>query len=250
VFTDLDRPLNIAHRGASTIAPQNTLTAFEEALQAGADGIEFDVRLSADGTPVVIHDAKVDTTTDGSGQVSDLTLAELKKLDAGASFDPGYTGERIPTLEEVLETFGESLLLNIELKGMDVFDRGLERAVIRLVKKHRLEHGVLLSSFNPVALRRVQKYAPRIATALLYAYSPPPLLHVGRLLIPRPNAALHPHHTVLDEAHLDWARGQRIRVHVWTVDDPDDMRRFVRWGIDGIITNTPRVLQEVLADIV
>jgi glycerophosphoryl diester phosphodiesterase len=141
--------LNIAHRGASAAAPANTMAAFEKALALGADGIELDVQLSADGVPVVIHDFTVDDTTDGSGKVARMTLAQLEQLDAGSYFDPAFAGERIPTLEKVLEVMGNRLLLNIELKGFSLFDKGLERAVIGLIEQHALRSRVFLSSFNP-----------------------------------------------------------------------------------------------------
>ena len=168
-FLDHERTLNIAHRGASSAAPPNTLAAFEKAVELGADGIEFDVHLSADGVPVVIHDFTVDGTTDGSGRVAEMTLAQLEQLDAGSSFDPAFAGERIPTLVQVLETCGNRLLLNIELKDLSLRDSGLERAVIAQVEQRGLGNRVILSSFNPFSLRRAKKIAPRIPVGLLYA---------------------------------------------------------------------------------
>jgi len=135
---DAGRTLDIAHRGASTAAPPNTLAAFEKAIELGADGIEFDVHLSADGVPVVIHDFTVNGTTNGSGRVASLTLVQLKQLDAGSYFDPAFAGERIPTLAEVLEAVGSRLLLNIELKSTSLRDNGLEQAVIAQVEQHDL----------------------------------------------------------------------------------------------------------------
>ncbi len=163
------RCTNIAHRGASAVAPANTLAAFEKAAELGADGIEFDVHLSADGAPVVIHDFAVDATTDGSGRVAEMDLAQLKQLDAGSRFDPAFAGERIPTLEEVLQTFGDRLLLNVELKSTSPRDDGLERAVLALVEQYELGSRVLLSSFNPFSLRRAKKLAPHVRVGLLYA---------------------------------------------------------------------------------
>ena len=127
------------------------MAAFARAVELGAHGIELDVHLSADGVPVVIHDFTVDATTDGSGPVSSMPLAQLKELDAGSSFAPAFAGEPIPTLAEVLETFGHRLFLNIELKTTSPGDNGLERAVIAQVREHGLDRNdrVLLSSFNP-----------------------------------------------------------------------------------------------------
>jgi glycerophosphoryl diester phosphodiesterase len=245
-FLNSQQTLNIAHRGASVAAPPNTLAAFEKALELGADGIELDVRLCADGVPVVIHDAAVDATTDGSGQVADMTLAQLKQLDAGSPFDPTFAGERIPTLTEALETVGEQLLLNIELKSSAVLDDRLEQAVVDVIERRLLGERVLLSSFNPLALRRIQKMAPHLATALLHTSAAPASLGFARLIAPKPYAAIHPHHTLVDDRSMRWARQHNYRVHVWTVDDVVEMRRLIGCGVDGIITNVPDLLHGLL----
>ncbi len=250
--SDSDHPLNIAHRGASKLAPENTLAAFQKALEMGADGVELDVRLSADGAPVVIHDATVDATTDGTGRVDQKTLAELKELDAAAAFKRTRSGimdsspSRIPTLAEVLKVLGGRLLLNIELKGIRLFDDRLERAVVDQIKHRGLDEQVLLSSFNPLALRRIQEIAPGIPTGLLYSRPTWASLQLANLLISRPTTALHPHHAVVYQPLVQRVHARDQRVHVWTVDDPTIMRRLISWGVDGIITNTPGKLAEVL----
>lgn len=238
--------LVIAHRGASAAAPANTIAAFEKAVALGADGIEFDVHLSADRVPVVIHDYAVDTTTDGSGLVSEMTLAQLKQLDAGAYFDPSFTGERIPTLEEVLQAFGDRLLLNIELKSTSKRDNGLERAVIALVEERDLASRVLFSSFNPLSLRRAKKIAPHILAGLLYAPDLALYLRRAWLAFLFPHEARHPEHTMVDARYMAWARRRGYRVNAWTVDAPDEMRRLIDLGVDGIITNVPDLLRDVL----
>lgn len=243
-FLTAGRTLNIAHRGASAVAPENTLAAFEKAAQLGADGIELDVRLCADGVPVVIHDASVDATTDGSGRVAGMTLAELKQLDAGSWFGPAFAGERIPTLAETVATIGDQLLLNIELKGEGLVDRGLVHAVVDLVEDHWLAERVLVSSFNPLALRHVQEIAPQILTGMLYTIRA--RLALARLVSARPYTAMHPHVRTLDEGHRNWIREHNHRIHVWTVDDSSEMRRLVEWGVDGIMTNVPDRLRTVL----
>ena len=245
-FLDHERTLNIAHRGASSAAPPNTLAAFEKAVELGADGIEFDVHLSADGVPVVIHDFTVDGTTDGSGRVAEMTLAQLEQLDAGSSFDPAFAGERIPTLVQVLETCGNRLLLNIELKDLSLRDSGLERAVIAQVEQRGLGNRVILSSFNPFSLRRAKKIAPRIPVGLLYAPNLPLPLRRAWLAPLFPHEARHPEHTMVDARYLAWARRHGYQVNTWTVDDPDEMRRLIALGVDSIITNLPDVLDKVL----
>ena len=247
-----DRTLNIAHRGASAAAPPNTLAAFKKAVELGADGIEFDVHFSADGVPVVIHDFTVDVTTDGSGRVADLTLAQLKQLDAGTRFDPAFTGERIPTLDEVLEAvrgrrgWGGELLLNVELKTTSLGDNGLERAVITLVEQHSLSRRVLFSSFNPFSLRRAKRIAPHIPVGLLYDQGLSLPLRRAWLAFLAPHEARHPHYKMVDARYMAWARRRGYRVNTWTVDDPAEMRRLVGLGVNGIITNVPDVLRSVL----
>jgi glycerophosphoryl diester phosphodiesterase len=240
------RTLNIAHRGASAAAPPNTLAAFEAALQLGADGVEFDVRLCADGVPVVIHDATVDATTDGSGAVGRLTLSELKELDAGAWFGPAFAGERVPALTEVLEALGGRTLLNVELKGGALLDDLLERAVAKAIEVHDLAEHVHISSFNPLMLRRLHRHAPHLSMGFLYTSSAWLEGVIGRTMAPQGLMALHPHHTLVDEGYVRRARQHGYRIHVWTVDEAPEMRRLIHAGVDGIITNVPDVLRDVL----
>jgi len=240
--------LNFAHRGASYHAPENTLSAFRLARDMGADGIELDVQLSRDGSLVVMHDATVDRTTNGSGAVAQLTLADLKRLDAGSWFSPDFTGERIPTLDEVFDAVGQDLLLNLELKAAGVESTGLEEAVVSCIVEYGVEEQVLISSFNPLALQRVRQIHPQLRLALLYGST----LHeakrehwVQRL---HPLTALHPEYHLVDEAHLAWARAHHCRVNAWTVDDPEEMRRLLALEVDGLITDRPDLLRALLND--
>jgi glycerophosphoryl diester phosphodiesterase len=170
-FPYRERPLNFAHRGASHEAPANTLAAFRRAVELGADGVELDVHLSKDRQLVVIHDFTLETTTNGRGLVQNHTLAELKELDAGSWFGPAFAGERIPSLQEVIEAVGQRLLLNIELKasrhgpgsGDDLAD-----AVVHLIEDYHLQDRVVVSSFSPLAVRRAKRTSARLSTGLLY----------------------------------------------------------------------------------
>ena len=242
----LDRPLNFAHRGASHEAPANTLAAFLLAADLGADGIELDVHLSKDGHVVVIHDFDVSATTNGQGLVRDKTLAELKELDAGAWFDQVFAGQRIPTLQEVIDAVGHRLLLNIELKTSGSGDDGLAAKVVQIVEQTGLVDRVILSSFSPATIWRVKRRNPTIATGLLYAEEMPLFLRkawLRRLVRP---TALHPHYVMVDAHYVWWANKQGYRVNVWTADDPGDMWRLMRQGVDIIITNRPDLLREVM----
>jgi glycerophosphoryl diester phosphodiesterase len=197
------RTLIFGHRGASASAPMNTLPAFERAVALGADGIELDVRQTSDGALVVIHDDTVDTTTDGSGRVDSLTLAQLNELDAGAWFGPAFACVRIPTLESVFEAVGARLLINVELKAEHLRATGLEAAVAEAIARFRLHDRVLVSSFNPLALRRFHRLMPEVAIGFLHAPEEPfflPALMMGQL-----HEARHPHHSMVNERYMAWA---------------------------------------------
>ena len=242
----LDRPLNFAHRGASHQAPENTLAAFLLAVELGADGIELDVQLSRDGEIVVIHDFALETTTDGTGPVRERTLAELKELEAGRRSEDPYAGQQIPTLQEVIATVGDGLLLNIELKTASWRDDGLAGTVVQAIEDNHLLDRTIISSFNPLALRRVSRLNPGIPTGLLYAPDlPPPLRRPwARHLLELD--AIHPHHSLVDDGYVGWARERGYRVHTWTVDDPGRMRQMVQTGVDIVITNRPDLFRQVL----
>jgi len=244
----LDRPLNFAHQGASYEAPGNTLAAFLLAAELGAEGVELDVQLSRDGEIVVIHDFTLEAISDGQGRVGDHTLAELKQLDVGTWFDPAFAGQRIPTLQEVIDAVGHRLLLNVELKTARPGDDGLAAAVVRLLEENCLLDRVVVSSFNPLAVWRVRRLNPWIAVGLLYAPDMPFLLRWPWLRhLVRPDA-LHPYYASVDTGYVQWAQGKGYRVHTWTVDDPAEMERLVGAGTDLIITNRPDLLRQVLGN--
>ncbi len=251
---DLDRLyegriLNWAHRGASGHAPQNTLAAFTLAAEMGADGIELDVHLSSDGEAVVIHDDTLDATTDGHGRVSALSLLELKALDAGGWFSGQFAGERIPTLQEVFEAVGQRLLVNVEIKveaGHHPLDQ--ETEVVRLIEDHQMVDRVIVSSFSPASLRRVRKLNPHIALGFLYGRPEPALLPRVLGWLGVSHEALHPGIGLVDARYVARARRWGKRINVWTVNEASDMRRMRDLGVDGIITNYPDVLSQVLAE--
>jgi glycerophosphoryl diester phosphodiesterase len=233
--TSAHGPLIIGHRGASADAPENTLAAFALALEQGADGIEFDVQLSADGVPVIIHDDTVDRVCAARGRVDEMTVAELQRLDLGG-------GQTVPTLDELLEQFGRSTRYNLELKTMSLADRGLEAAVARCLVAHGGGAEVLVSSFSPQSLRRIRPLLP--AAIPLGFLRERHLTRLGcRLVHAR---ADHPSHELVDADAVAWARRNGYRIHVWTVDDPAEARRLAALGVDGLITNRPAYLRDHL----
>ncbi len=231
----MNKPLIIAHRGASGHAPENTMAAFQLALDQHADGIELDVMLSKDGRLVVIHDDTVDRTTNGNGQVRDLTLAQLKSLDAG-------NGEKIPTLEEVLNVFGGRFLINIELKNYATpFDR-LPIAVADLLKTKKYPEMLIISSFNPLNLGRFRRRCPQVKQGLLTLHNKADLW-IWRLF---KYNAFHPYYEDVDEGMVSKLKAKQQQINVWTVDKPEDIRRMASLGVNSIITNLPKETREVL----
>ena len=243
-----DRPLVFAHRGASDIAPENTLAAFQAAFEVGADGIELDVTRCATGEVIVIHDESVNRTTNGSGRVDGLPFFALRELDAGSWFGSEFAGQRIPTLQEVLELLGHRVRINIEIKGRSLRGDGLEEEIAELIRSHSLQREVILSSFNPAALMRAKRIAPELRRGLLYAPDLPIYLS-GAWTLPlvRPDA-LHPEHTMVSEKLVRRAHRRGHHIAAWTVDDPQEMQRMIGLGVDVLITNHPGRLRALLDD--
>ena len=231
-------PRIIAHRGASAHAPENTMAAFQLAMDIHADGIELDVMLSKDGHVVVVHDNTVDRTTNGSGRVKDMTLEELKSLDAGG-------GEKIPTLEEVFDRFGGQCLINIELKNYSSIFDSLPLDVAKLVKLHDLSDSVLLSSFNAFNLPRVRRRLAGVKLGLI-TDSGKARNWIWRFFH---YDSLHPYFSDVDEVLVSALHAKGKQINVWTVDDPDEIRRLASLDVDGIITNDPVLARETLESI-
>lgn len=239
-------PLIIAHRGASANAPENTLAAFNLALEQSADGIELDVMLSQDKELVVIHDDTVDRTTSGTGQVRQLALAELRKLDAGMKFDPAFSSEKIPLLSEVYEQFRRKFLINVELKNYSTPFDDLTERVIALTQKFGMKDQIILSSFNPLNLVKARKTDRTIQRGLLtfpkwmgsLMRSP-----IGRLF---PYDALHPYYADLKPSLLHQLHLLNKKVNVWTIDEPEALCHLSEMGVDGIICNDPQKARQIL----
>jgi len=241
------RPLVIAHRGASAYAPENTLAAFTLAAEQQADAIELDVDLTRDGHVVVMHDATIDRTTDGHGRVADLTLAEVRRLEAGAWKAAAFSGERVPLLEEVFEALGQRMLINVEIKGMSLRGSGIEAKVAALIEKHGLIDRALVSSFNPFALRRAKYLNPRLACGLIYAPDLPIFLRDAWLapLIPGLDAR-HPHHSQVNQVLVDRFHARGWAVNVWTVNQAGIARTMAEAGVDGLMGDDPVLIRQAL----
>ena len=235
----------IAHRGFSGAAPENTLAAVRAAIEVGADMVEIDVTLSADDHIVVIHDETLTRTTNGSGEVSELTLAELKQLDAGAWFDLEFAGEHIPTLDELLAEVEGRILLNVEIKS-EAVARGVVAKVACLIRERGMIDQVVVSSFSPTALDQMHQVAPEIRTAVLYNTE----FHEGQdaveIVTGLGASVFNIKRQRLTKKMLHRCREHDIPIGIYTVNEPRRMRRLVRRGINAIFTDRPDLLIEIL----
>ncbi len=229
--------LIFAHRGASGQCPENTMIAFKEAHKAGADGIELDVQLTADGEVVVIHDETIDRTTNGKGFVQDYTLNQIQTFDASHTFKKWLKKPRIPTLIEVFDWLSKNeLLCNIELKNSTLSYPGLEEKVISLIRQYKYEYRVIISSFNHYSLVYCHRLAPDIETAPLYSSS----LYMPWVYAQSIHAkAIHPKLKVASNEIIQEAMESGIEVRPYTVNRDRDMERLFTIGCSAFITNFP-----------
>ena len=230
--------LNIAHRGASGTFPENTLSAFRAAIDAGADMCELDVQLSRDGAVVVIHDDTVERTTDGKGEVAKLTLEELKRLDAGVKFKSGaIKGERIPTLDEMFEITGGKCGLNIELKAA-----GVENQVAQIMQARNAFGDSIVSSFDWDYLKKIQQLHFNIRVGLLAEEKPVDLMMNAVAMRAH---SINPRWDMVTADLCKAAHERGLKVYTWTVDSDARMRALIECGVDGIMTNYPERLRTV-----
>ncbi len=240
------QPTLFAHRGARRVAPENTLPAFAAALEMGVDGIELDVHVTLDGELVVIHDFDVGITTDGQGLVTQMTAAEIARLDAGSSFDLAFAGTHVPTLAEAFDLIGGRCQVNIEIKSMDIYARDATDGVAAFIQARDLHEQVIVSSFNPITLIKLRHLDPRIRLGFLFSADLPDFLReawAGAVIQPE---AWHPHFSAVDAELVDWVHSHRAAINVWTVNDISEARRLVDLGIDMIMTDTPDLLRQGL----
>ncbi len=244
----LKRPVIFAHRGSSAYAPENTLAAFRLAIQQHAEAIELDAKLCADGQVIVIHDESVNRTTDGTGLISSLSLAEIKALDAGIKFSPAFQAEKIPTLAEVFEAVGNQIFIDIELKNYMSPTDDLPDRVVSLVKKYGLESSVMLSSFNLLALIRARYLLPRIPLGIIAIAGDAPKILLSKVIRLGALTALHPATSDTSPELVQAAHRVGSLVHAYTANTPDVMQQLITAGVDGIFTYDPPLAQKVLAE--
>ncbi len=255
---DLNYPLVIAHQGGDGLWPGDTMFAFQNAATLGADVLEMDVHITKDGILVLMHDEAVDRTTDGTGEIESMTLEELKKLDAGYdwSTDDGATfpfrgqGVTVPTMEEVFTTFPD-MHMTIEIKKTNA---SMAKPFCELIRKHDMQDKVLIASFHDERLAEFRETCPEVATSsaknettafvlltkpfLGSFYSP----KFFSLQVPEESSGI----TVMTPAFVKAAHERNLAVEPWTINDAETMKKFIAWGVDGIITDRPDIMLEVL----
>lgn len=228
-------PELMAHRGNSALAPENTLAAFAKALQCRPQWIELDVHLSADGELIVMHDATVDRCTNGTGAIADLTLSELKQLDAGSWFGPQFVGEQVPTLAEVVELVGDRVRLNVEIKS--TADPESCRKTVEVLRQGGVLEQSMISSFGLQALLETRKLWPEGLLALITGKA-----EDLQIVLDNGLDWFNVEYSVVDAALLERVHEVGLGATIWTLDDPSRWDEFAAMGADIICTNAPHLM--------
>ena len=247
----------LGHRGARGVAPENTMAGFDVCANLGV-GFELDTQLCFSGEPVVFHDDTLDRCTNGSGRLQDYSLKQLKKLDAGSHFCNRFRGEPIPTLGEVLETYGQQVVIDIEIKdeSFENSPKPLVDAVFKEIDKRNLHERVCITSFNPEALWLMRERCPEILRGQLYysfgdtqlpIYQREFLRNLGFNNRVQPDW-LVPRHLMIDADYVERYRKLGYRISTWTVNHPGEMKRLLNLGVDSIITDFPQRLKKIVDD--
>lgn len=238
------KSLNIAHRGFSACYPENTMMAFKKAVDAGCSGIETDIHMTKDGVIVICHDETLDRTTDGNGFIKDYTYNQIREFDAGVKFGKKFKGQKVPSLDELLNYVKDkNLFINLELKNDIVHYDNLEKKTIDKIYEYKLQNNVILSSFNHYSMVKVKEYDNSIKTGLLYAAT----LYKGGAYARNVGAyALHPFFpSVMQKEVVTEIKKEGIMINAYTVNKEEDMKKLIQLGIDGIITNYPDKLNKL-----
>lgn len=237
----------LAHRGFSGKYPENTMLAFEKAIEAGCDGLEFDVQLTSDGVPVIIHDLAVDRTTDGSGPVASFSYDAIRKLNAGYTCRNNGTPVRIPNLEELLgRVKNTEHTLNIELKNSLHYYAGLEETVISMIRRYKLEKRCVLSSFNHVSIVKCREIAPEIAGSMITSSI---LFEVVAYLKKAGAAGLQCRFNPLTGSDITHLRKNGIVSYLWTPNTFEDILSTCEIGADYIITDHADLYHKAIAQL-
>ena len=246
----MKRPIGIAHRGFSGMAPENTLISFAKALECKPDAVECDIHLSSDGYLMIIHDGTLERTTSGHGKVGKKSYAELRKLDAGSWFSPKFMGEKIPILEELIELTKGKIELCIELKG-----KGTARKAVSMIEQFDIMDQVALFSFWPEEIMHAKQLNPRIPTLLLRYYldlqEPVTLkpVDIAREVLAADANILGINKEIITPDLIQTMHHRAITVSAYTVNTIDVMKTLIQWDVDGIVSDYPDLLMKILNEI-
>ena len=235
-----------AHRGASGYVPENTLTAIKKAIEMKADGIEIDIQLTKDGKIVVIHDWKVDRTTTGRGFVYELDFGYIRSLDAGQWYTKDFIGEVVPTLEEVLDILPNDMMLNIEIKDIARKHSNIEEKMLEVLKKYPEKfNNIIVSSFHHDKIRKLQELEPKLKLALL---TDSEFIEIEKYLSTNGlnSYSYHPEINLISKKDVDILHKKGIKIFVWKVNKEEDLDYLLSMEIDGVITNYPDIMRELL----
>jgi glycerophosphoryl diester phosphodiesterase len=233
------RPLVIGHKGASNKAPENTLAAFSLALELGADGVECDLRVTADAVPVILHDETVDRTTSGSGEIASLTIKQVRAFDASAG-QPGYAEERIPTLAQLLDLIAGRCLLVLEFKSLEAV-----RPSVPLLEARDAVTWCTAWSFKPEILAELRRYMPEMSRSLLVG-TPDDWAAKLTAASELDCMGISIRQDIVDRNRVSSAHSEGLVFYTWTANDPADWRRLIDAGVDAIVTDDPGGLRSLL----
>lgn len=256
---DLNYPLVIAHQGGDGLWPGDTLYAYQQAAVLGVDVLEMDLHISQDGVLVIMHDETVDRTTDGTGTIEEMILEDIKALDAGYNWTPDegatfpYRGKGItvPTLEEIFQEF-PNYHMTIEIKSTE---RSMAEPFCELIREYEMENKVLVASFHDERMEEFRRVCPEVATSSARRETTIFVLlskvFLGRIFSPSFESLQVPEEssniTVMTAQFVRAAHERGLRVEPWTIDNPEQMQLYIDWGVDGIITDRPDLMLELLA---
>lgn len=232
-----------AHRGASGYAPENTMASFKKAIEMGAKGIELDVQLSKDGVVMIMHDDTLNRTSDGRGRLEDYTLEELKKFDAGSWFSEEFKGEKIPTLEELLQILPEEFTLNIEFKPDKKHAKTMAEEVYKILKKYNYSKNIILSSFYHETLKYYREFDKEIRMGMLFEFD---MINICSYV---KNSGINPvslniAKEFVDEKFVKDAHECGLKVAIYTVNTVDKIKKLESIGVDEIFCNYPDILEK------
>jgi glycerophosphoryl diester phosphodiesterase len=247
MLPSLSSPVIFAHRGASSHAPENTLAAFQLAIDQNATAIELDVQLTKDKEVIVFHDVFLDRTTDGKGKTKSLSLSEIKQLNAGFPASPAYQKETIPTLAEVLSFLPQEIFINIELKNLDSSRDELPTRTLSVIHEYNAQSRVLLSSFNTIALQRSYKKSPDVPLGLLVRTSLFADIHLNFPYILNKIQSIHLSYKALTPRLVASFKQAEKKVFTYTLNHTSDIVNAMNMGVDGFFTDDPGFARRILS---